>query len=132
MLVCGRYEGVDDRARAFVDEELSLGDFVLSGGEVAAMAIIEAVVRLVPGVLGNYVSVSEESHSTGNAGLLEFPQYTRPAEFRGMAVDPVLMSGDHARIAAWRRKQALERTRRRRPDLLDATERGSSDREVED
>jgi len=118
MLVCGRYEGFDDRVRDFVGEELSLGDFVLSGGEVAAMAVIEAVVRLVPGVLGNYASVSEESHSPGNAGLLEYPQYTRPADYRGRSVDPILISGDHARIAAWRRTRAIERTRNRRPELL--------------
>jgi tRNA (guanine37-N1)-methyltransferase len=119
MLICGRYEGFDERVRSYVDEEVSLGDFVLSGGEVAAMAVIEATVRLIPGVLGNFASVSEESHSPGNAGLLEYPQYTRPAEFRGHAVDPVLISGDHARIAAWRRARSLERTRDKRPDLLD-------------
>jgi len=118
MLVCGRYEGFDERVRSYVDEELSLGDFVLSGGEVAAMAVIEAVIRLVPGVLGNIESVSEESHSPGNAGLLEYPQYTRPAEFRGQGVDPILMSGDHARIAAWRKERAWERTKNKRPDLL--------------
>jgi tRNA (guanine37-N1)-methyltransferase len=118
MLICGRYEGFDERVRSYVDEELSLGDFVLSGGEVAAMAVLEAVVRLVPGVLGNYASVSEESHSAGNEGLLEYPQYTRPAEFRGQSVDPILMSGDHARIAAWRKARSIERTRAKRPDLI--------------
>lgn len=122
MLVCGRYEGFDDRVRTYVDEELSLGDFVMSGGEVAAMAIIEATVRLIPGVLGNFASVSEESHSPGNEGLLEYPQYTRPAEYRGQTVDPVLTSGDHGRIAAWRRARALERTKQLRPDLLPAAE----------
>lgn len=118
MLVCGRYEGFDERVRAFVDEEISLGDFVLSGGEVAAMAVIEASVRLIPGVLGNFSSVSEESHSPGSEGLLEYPQYTRPVEFRGLGVDPILLSGDHERIAAWRRAQSLERTKAKRPDLL--------------
>ena len=128
MLICGRYEGFDERVRSYVDEEISLGDFVLSGGEVAAMAIIEATVRLIPGVLGNFASVSEESHSPGNEGLLEYPQYTRPAEFRGQVVDPVLTSGDHARIAAWRRARALERTRQLRPDLL-RTDLDPSDKE---
>jgi tRNA (guanine37-N1)-methyltransferase len=117
MLICGRYEGFDERVRSFIDDELSLGDFVMCGGEVAAMAIMEACVRLLPGVLGNTASIHEESHSPGNEGLLEYPQYTRPAEFRGQSVDPVLLSGDHARIAAWRRQQAIERTRVRRPDL---------------
>ncbi len=119
MLVCGRYEGFDERVRSFVDEEIALGDFVLSGGEVAAMTIIEACVRLIPGVLGNDASVSEESHSPSTGGLLEYPQYTRPAEFRGLKVDPILLSGDHGRIAAWRKEQSLQRTRARRPDLLD-------------
>lgn len=119
MLICGRYEGFDDRIRSFVDDELSLGDFVMCGGEVAAMAIMEACVRLLPGVLGNAASTHEESHSPGNAGLLEYPQYTRPAEFRGMPVDPVLVSGDHARIARWRRDRSIERTQQRRPELLD-------------
>lgn len=116
MLVCGRYEGFDERTRAFVDEELSLGDFVMTGGEVAAMAVIEATVRLLPGVLGNEESTIEESH--GKEHLLEYPQYTRPAVFRGMAVPEELTSGNHARIASWRRAQALERTRQRRPDLM--------------
>lgn len=118
MLVCGRYEGFDERVRSYVDEEISLGDFVLSGGEVAAMAVIEATVRLIPGVLGNYSSVVEESHSPANQGMLEYPQYTRPAEFRGQCVDPILTSGDHGRIASWRKARALERTRLVRPDLL--------------
>lgn len=114
-LVCGRYEGLDERVRAFVDEEVSIGDFVLFGGEVAAMAIMEAVARLVPGVLGNRGSLEEESHA---AGLLEYPQYTRPAEFRGLEVPEVLRSGNHAAIARWRRKEALRRTQVRRPELL--------------
>jgi len=128
MLVCGRYEGFDDRVRGYVNEELSLGDFVLSGGEVAAMVVIESVIRLVPGVLGNYSSVSEESHSPGNAGLLEYPQYTRPAEFRGQCVDPMLISGNHAKIAKWRRERSVERTRERRPELLAALGRDGAER----
>lgn len=115
MLICGRYEGFDERIRDYVDEEISLGDFVMTGGEVAAMAVVEATVRLLPGVLGNEDSVREESH--GEAGLLEYPQYTRPAEFRGKAVPEVLTSGNHARIQAWRSEQSLQRTRERRPDL---------------
>jgi len=114
-LVCGRYEGVDERVRAFVNEELSLGDFVLNGGEVAAMAVMEATVRLLPGVLGNADSPRDESHSRG---LLEYPHYTRPRSFRSMAVPEVLISGNHAEIERWRREQALLRTRERRPDLL--------------
>jgi tRNA (guanine37-N1)-methyltransferase len=117
VLVCGRYEGVDERVLSFVDEELSLGDFILQGGEVAALAIIEAVARLVPGVLGNEESTRSESFA--GEMLLEGPQYTRPPEFRGMAVPEPLLSGDHARIARWRRRQALLRTRERRPDLFD-------------
>ena len=116
MLVCGRYEGFDERVRSFVDEEISLGDFVMTGGEVAAMAIIEATVRLLPGVLGNAESTREESH--GEDGLLEYPQYTRPAEFRGRTVPEVLASGNHAEIAKWRKSEAVTRTRTRRPDLL--------------
>jgi tRNA (guanine37-N1)-methyltransferase len=115
-LVCGRYEGFDERVRAYVDEEISLGDFVLTGGEVAAIAVVDAVVRLLPGVLGNADSARAESH--GDDGTLEYPQYTRPAEVRGVGVPPVLISGDHARIARWRRWQALRRTRARRPDLF--------------
>lgn len=118
MLVCGRYEGFDDRVRTFVDEEVSLGDFVLTGGEVAAMAIIEACIRLLPGVLGNEASTREESHSPSTHGLLEYPQYTRPAEFRGRTVPDPLVSGNHARIEKWRREQAEERTRARRPDVF--------------
>lgn len=116
ILVCGRYEGVDERvAEHLVDEEVSLGDFVLAGGEPAALCIIEGVARLVPGGLGNPGSTAVESFRDG---LLEEPQYTRPAEFRGWKVPEVLLSGDHARIAEWRLRQRLERTRRRRPDLL--------------
>jgi tRNA (guanine37-N1)-methyltransferase len=115
ILVAGRYEGVDERVRALVDQEISVGDYVLSGGEIAAMALIEAVARLVPGVLGNPQSLDEESFG---AGLLEYPQYTRPEEFRGMRVPEVLLSGDHGKIRAWRRAEALKRTAARRPDLL--------------
>jgi len=114
--ICGRYEGVDERIRRHIaGREISLGDFVLAGGEIAACAVLEAVVRLLPGVLGNEESLTEESFASG---LLEYPQYTRPAEFRGWGVPDVLTSGDHGRIKAWREEQALERTRERRPDLL--------------
>ncbi|MDB4940674.1 MAG: tRNA (Guanine37-N1) -methyltransferase [Labilithrix sp.] len=115
MLICGRYEGFDERIRSFVDDEVSLGDFVMTGGEVAAMAVIEAAIRLVPGVLGNEESVRDESH--GEAGLLEYPQYTRPADFRGQPVPEVLASGNHAVIAKWRAEQSVARTAARRPDL---------------
>jgi tRNA (guanine37-N1)-methyltransferase len=117
-LLCGRYEGVDQRiADQLADDEVSVGDFVLAGGELAALTVIEAVVRLLPGVLGNERSVDEESFTTG---LLEYPQYTRPATFRGWEVPEVLRSGDHGMVAEWRRVQALVRTLRRRPDLIDA------------
>ena len=117
-LLCGRYEGVDERVREhLVDGELSVGDYVLGGGEVAAMVVLEAVGRLVPGVMGNDTSADEESFSDG---LLEYPHYTRPAELRGWEVPDVLRSGDHARVARWRRAQALARTRDVRPDLLEA------------
>jgi tRNA (guanine37-N1)-methyltransferase len=118
---CGRYEGIDQRvvehasSRARV-REVSLGDYVLNGGEVAVMAMIEAVGRLVPGVIGNAASLDEESHE---GGLLEYPSYTKPAQWRGLEVPPVLMSGNHGAIAAWRHEQQLERTRRVRPDLLE-------------
>ena len=116
-LVCGRYEGVDERiADHYIDEEVSLGDFVLLGGEAAALAIIEGVVRLIPGVVGN--PESTETESFRHDGLLEEPQYTRPAEFRGMKVPEVLLSGDHGKIAEWRAEQRRQRTRDRRPDLL--------------
>lgn len=115
VLVCGRYEGVDARIDAFIDEELSIGDYTLSGGEPAANVVIDAVSRLIPGVLGNENSAGEESFSDG---LLEYPQYTRPEEFRGMKVPQVLLSGDHERTKQWRREMSLEMTRARRPDLL--------------
>jgi len=117
MFVCGRYEGFDERVRAHVDEEVSLGDFVMTGGEVAAMAVIDACSRLLPGVLGNEASTIDESHSPDTGGLLEYPHYTRPAEFRGAGVPEVLVGGNHAEIAKWRRAQAIARTKERRPDL---------------
>ena len=114
-LVCGRYEGLDERIRLFSDEEISIGDYILSGGEIAALVVIDAVARLVPGVVGRQESTVHESFSDG---LLEYPQYTRPEEFREMHVPEVLISGNHAEIARWRRRQSLLRTRKRRPDLL--------------
>jgi len=117
-LLCGRYEGVDQRvADHLVDGELSIGDYVLAGGEAAALVVVEAVGRLVPGVVGNQASVGEESFAEG---LLEYPQYTRPASFRGWEVPEVLRSGDHARVDRWRRASALARTLRLRPDLIEA------------
>lgn len=125
-LVCGRYEGFDERISSFVDEELSLGDFVLMGGEVAALAVIETVARLIPGVLGDPASALEESHADG---LLEYPQYTRPREFRGLEVPEVLLSGNHAEIGRWRLEKALEKTGERRPDLISGDEaKGKRDR----
>jgi tRNA (guanine37-N1)-methyltransferase len=116
VLCCGRYEGIDERVRTRVDEVLSIGDFVLAGGEAAALVVLDAVARLVPGVIGNAASAADESFA---AGLLEYPQYTRPAVYRGLEVPAVLRSGDHGAIARWRHAQAVERTRRLRPDLLD-------------
>jgi len=116
-LVCGRYEGVDERIRKYwVDEELSIGDYVLSGGELAALVIIDAVARLIPGVLGDDTACEEDSFATG---LLEYPQYTRPRDFRGHRVPEVLLSGNHQVIQQWRREQSLKRTRERRPELLE-------------
>jgi tRNA (guanine37-N1)-methyltransferase len=115
VLVCGRYEGIDERVKAFVDEEISVGDYTLSGGEPAANILIDAMSRLIPGVLGNFESAVDESFSDG---LLEYPQYTRPEEFRGMKVPEVLLCGDHERIKQWRLQKSLELTRARRPDLL--------------
>jgi tRNA (guanine37-N1)-methyltransferase len=117
VLLCGHYEGVDERIREhFVDDEVSIGDYVLSGGEYAAMVVIDAVVRRQPGTLGSADSLLEESHSDG---LLEYPQYTRPAEFRGWQVPDILLSGNHGEIAKWRRRQRILRTAERRPDLLE-------------
>jgi tRNA (guanine37-N1)-methyltransferase len=126
-LLCGRYEGFDQRiADHLVDGELSVGDFVLAGGELAALVVVEAVARLVPGVVGNEASTDDESFTTG---LLEYPQYTRPADFRGWQVPEVLTSGDHERVAAWRRAEALRRTLEHRPDLI-AARGGLSDDDV--
>ena len=114
VLLCPRYEGIDDRVRSMVDLELSIGDYVLSGGEIPALVIIDSILRLLPGVI-DAASPADESFA---AGLLEYPQYTRPAEYRGMTVPDVLLSGHHGEVERWRREQALERTRRVRPDLL--------------
>ena len=120
LIVCGHYEGVDERfIRHTVDEEISIGDFVLTGGELAAMVVIDAVVRLLPGALGHPGSAAGDSFGTGTGGILQGPVYTRPRVWKDLPVPDVLMSGDHARIATWRRQQALERTRFRRPDLLE-------------
>ncbi|MCL6451863.1 MAG: tRNA (guanosine(37)-N1)-methyltransferase TrmD [Acetobacteraceae bacterium] len=126
VLICGRYEGVDERVRHRVTDEISIGDYVLTGGELAALVILDAVARLIPGVLGSGTSPLEESFSCD--GLLEGPQYTRPPEYRGLAVPEVLLSGDHARIRQWRRRQALARTLERRPDLLERARLGPEDR----
>jgi len=127
ILLCGHYEGFDDRVRqGLATEELSLGDFVLTGGEIAAMAVIDAVARLLPGVLGNAASAEDESHTSG---LLEYPQFTRPAEFRGMRVPATLLSGHHQNIEIWRRKHALYRTWKYRPDLLRDARLSERDRE---
>ncbi len=129
VFACGRYEGIDARvpehyaAAGYRVLEVSIGDYVLNGGEVATMAMIEAIARLVPGFMGNAESIVEESHADG---LLEYPSYTRPASWRGLDVPPILLSGHHANIAAWRREQQLERTRERRPDLLNAPDAGAA------
>jgi tRNA (guanine37-N1)-methyltransferase len=116
ILLCGHYEGVDERVREYlVDDEISIGDYVLSGGELAAMVLVDAVVRRLPGALGSEESLAEESHAEG---LLEYPQYTRPADFRGWGIPDVLLSGHHEEVRRWRRRQSLLRTARRRPDLL--------------
>ena len=119
VLLCGRYEGVDERVRLFVDEEISIGDYILSGGEMAALVVIDAVARIIPGVVGRHESVEDESFSHG---LLEYPHYTRPEEFRGLLVPDVLLSGNHAEITLWRRRQSLLLTLRQRPDLLAGAE----------
>lgn len=128
VLLCGRYEGIDERVHAgLATEEVSVGDFVLTGGEVAALAVIEATVRLIPGALGDAESAETDSFSDG---LLDWPHYTRPAELRGMAVPEVLLSGDHGRVRRWRRKEALKATRERRPDLLAAARLSDEDRKL--
>jgi len=128
ILVAGRYEGIDERVvDMVVDRELSLGDYVLSGGEVAALAVIDAVTRLEPGVLGDPQSALQDSF--GNEGLLDCPHYTRPEEYEGSSVPAVLLSGDHVAIARWRRQQALERTRARRPELLEKAGLSAADRQ---
>ena len=129
LFVCGRYEGMDERAYALADEVVSLGDYVLTGGELAALAVIDSVVRLLPGALGDEMSPVDESFSA-DEGLLEYAQYTRPASFRGMDVPEVLLSGDHARVAAWRRASSIERTARWRPDLLEGARLTPEEREV--
>ena len=115
VLLCGHYKGVDERVAKLATRELSVGDYVLSGGEFPAMVVMDAVIRLLPGVVGDFASVAEDSHY--EEGILSYPEYTRPREYLGMEVPEVLLSGDHAKIAKWRREQALEITRRRRPDL---------------
>ena len=144
VLICGRYEGVDERVADFLaDRELSIGDYVLSGGELAAAVIIEAVMRLLPGAVGNEASTRQESFTThlqteigaadstcGSGGLLDYPHYTRPADFRGMTVPEVLLNGDHQEIRRWRRQRALEKTLRNRPDLLEGVKLGDEDRKL--
>jgi len=144
VLICGRYEGVDERVADFLaDRELSIGDYVLSGGELAAAVIIEAVMRLLPGAVGNEASTRQESFTAhvrteagaadstcGSGGLLDYPHYTRPAEFRGMAVPEVLLNGDHQEIRRWRRQRALEKTLRNRPDLLEGVKLNDEDSEI--
>jgi len=115
VLICGHYEGVDERVRALVDEEISIGDYILTCGEIPALALIDAVMRLLPGVLGGEGSLATESFENG---MLEYPQYTRPADFNGMKVPDVLLNGDHKKIEDWRKKEAIKRTRDRRPDML--------------
>jgi tRNA (guanine37-N1)-methyltransferase len=126
LLLCGRYEGVDERVCQFlVTDELSIGDYVLSGGEIAAMVLVDVLTRLIPGVLGDPEATANDSHS---AGLLEYPHYTRPADYRGHTVPDILLSGHHAKLSEWRRQQALARTLARRPDLLAEAELSEADR----
>lgn len=127
LLVCGRYEGIDERALELADEALSIGDYVLTGGELPAMVVIDSVTRLIPGVLGHQNSTAEESFTSH---LLEYPQYTRPAVFEGRAVPEVLLSGNHARIAAWRREQSIRKTARVRPELLDSADLTTEEYEI--
>jgi tRNA (guanine37-N1)-methyltransferase len=145
VLICGRYEGVDERVADFIaDRELSIGDYVLSGGELGAAVIVEAVMRLLPGAVGNEASTRQESFSPhvdleapgaadstcGSGGLLDYPHYTRPADFRGMTVPEVLLNGDHQQIRKWRREQALEKTLRNRPDLLQGVKLSDEDAKI--
>ncbi|MBM3934960.1 MAG: tRNA (guanosine(37)-N1)-methyltransferase TrmD [SAR202 cluster bacterium] len=126
VMICGRYEGVDERVREhLVTDEISIGDYVLSGGELAAMVIVDAVSRLLPGVLGSIESSQDDSHTTG---LLQYPQYTRPAEFRGWKAPEILLSGNHAAIEKWRRRESLRKTLHLRPDMLDKAELSDEDR----
>lgn len=127
LFVCGRYEGMDERVYSLADETLSLGDYVLTGGELPAMVVTDAIVRLLPGALGDEMSPKDESFS--DDGLLEYAQYTRPADYDGLAVPEVLLSGDHARVKAWRRRNAIERTARLRPDLLESANITDDERE---
>ncbi|MSP59386.1 MAG: tRNA (guanosine(37)-N1)-methyltransferase TrmD [Myxococcales bacterium] len=129
LFVCGRYEGFDERIRSLVDEEISLGDYVLSGGELGALVLIDAIARRIPGVLGNAESPFDESFEHG---LLEYPHYTRPPDFRGLPVPEALLSGDHARVRLWRRREALRRTRERRPDLFSRLPLSDKDRALLD
>jgi len=130
ILICGHYEGVDERVREnLVTDEISIGDYVLSGGELAAMVVVDAVVRLLPGVLGSEASPLDESHTTG---LLEYPQYTRPAIYRGWSVPEILLSGNHAQINKWRYEQAILRTLERRPELLDKANLSAEERRLVD
>ncbi len=126
LLICGHYEGVDDRVHFYIDEELSIGDYILTGGEIPALVVVDAVTRLLPGVLGGEGAVEEESFQTG---LLEYPHYTRPRDFEGHEVPETLLSGDHQRINRWRRQEALRRTARQRPDLLGKAVLDAADRE---
>ena len=126
VLICGHYEGVDERVlEHLIDREISIGDYVLSGGEIPAMALVDAVVRLLPGAVGDGQSIEDDTHSTG---LIQFPQFTRPSEFRGWQVPPVLLSGNHEQVRRWRRQQSLKRTQQRRPDLLERAELNAEDR----
>lgn len=128
VFICGHYEGEDERVREHLaTDEISIGDYVLTGGELPAMVVIDAVLRLIPGVLGSEASAREDSHTDG---LLEYPQYTRPEDFRGWKVPGVLLSGDHARIARWRREQIIRRTLERRPELLERADLGREDRQL--
>ena len=128
LLICGRYEGIDERVReTLIDEEISIGDYVMTGGELASLVIIDSVIRLCPGVLGDDESAKEESFSWG---ILDYPHYTRPPEFMGHAVPDMLLSGNHAKIAEWRRREALKLTMEKRPDLLKAAELGVEDKRI--